>query len=325
MVGKFSRGDENLQQLTTRYKLVKSGKVHDTYQNDKDYIFSVATDRASAFNEELGIEIPDKGKISTAISAFWSTLAEEEKQEIGMTAYLSSNADCLHSIHPYGFLNEAKFDTPEFSGRVTKMTKLKMFPVKCIVRGHLSGSAWKLYESGKREICGVRLPEGLQNGSKLPKPIFTPTSRAPEGECDKNITFDKMLEVVFVVGMGDYYVVKRIYDFCLQLYEFGYQYAAERGLILADAKFELGLDGYKNIIFGSEILTPNTAHYWDANSFAPGKEPKILGEQLIIDYLAAAKARGEENPQIPAEIIEETGRQYEELFKRLTGKPWPKS
>ena len=310
-----------------KYKLIKSGKVRDIYQEGgkNSNIIVVASDRVSAFDKKLGIEIPGKGKILTAISAFWSVLAEDGEQDIGMTAYLSSNVDCLDVIHPNGHFNEPEFDTPEFSGRATKMTKLKMFPVECIVRGHISGSAWTLYERGEREICGVRLPEGLRNGDKLPEPIFTPTNKAPEGIHDENITFNKMLEILVVSGMGDYYVARQIRDFCLKLYDFGYRYAAERGLILADTKFELGLDEYQNIIFGDEIFTPDSSRYWDAASFAPGREQKSYDKQIIRDYLASAKARGEENPQIPAEILEQTSLRYKELFKRLTGKPWPEA
>ena len=128
-----------------------------------------------------------------------------------------------------------------------------------------------------------------------------------------------------VKEMGDYYIAKHIRDFCLGLYDFGYRYAAERGLILADTKFELGLDEYQNIIFGDEILTPDSSRYWDAASFAPGREQKSFDKQVIRDYLASARARGEKNPQIPAEILEQASWQYKELFKRLTGKPWPEA
>ena len=310
----------------TKYRLINSGKVRDIYQGkNKSNIVVVASDRVSAFDKKLGIEIPDKGKILTAISAFWSVLVEDKEQNIGMTAYLSSNADCLDCIHPHGHFSEPEFDVPEFDGRVTKMTKLKMFPIECIVRGHISGSAWKLYERGKHEICGVKLPEGLQNGSKFQKPIFTPTSKAPEGEHDENITFDEMIEIIVANAMGDYYTARRIRDFCLGLYDFGYRYAAERGLILADTKFELGLDEDQNIVFGDEILTPDSSRYWDAASFAPGREQKSFDKQIIRDYLASARARGEKNPQIPAEILEQTSWQYKELFKKLTGKPWPEA
>ena len=310
----------------TKYRLINSGKVRDIYQGkNKSNIVVVASDRVSAFDKKLGIEIPDKGKILTAISAFWSVLVEDKKQNIGMTAYLSSNADCLDCIHPHGYLSEPEFNTPEFNGRATKMTKLTMFPIECIVRGHISGSAWKLYEQGERVICDVKLLEGLQNGSKLSEPIFTPTSKAPEGEHDENITFDEMIEIIVANAMGDYYTARRIRDFCLGLYDCGYRYAAERGLILADTKFELGLDKYQNIVFGDEILTPVSSRYWDAASFAPGREQKSFDKQVIRDYLASAKARGEKNPQIPAEIIDETGRRYKELFKRLTGESWPEA
>lgn len=305
------------------YKLIGSGKVREIYQQNPREIVMVATDRVSAFDKKLGIGIPDKGKLLTSISAFWSVLLEDEG--FVMTAYLSSNAIGPRTLSPFGPFTESKFDTPEFAGRATKMTKLNMFPVECIVRGHICGSAWKLYEKGTREICGVKLPDGLRNGDKLPEPIFTPTTKAPEGEHDENITLEEMADVLSQHNAGCHHTATQIRDLCLRAYNFAYQYALNHGLILADTKFELGFDRHQNIVFGDEILTPDSSRYWDAAKFVPGQEQQSFDKQIIRDYLAKAKERGEETPVIPAKVLEQTSAQYAALFERLVGESWPKS
>ena len=306
------------------YERVGSGKVREVYEDKLNgKILLVATDRVSAFDRTLKVEIPDKGKILTAISAEMCTIAE---QEWGIpTAYIYAN---VKPANEGGLYIETDLDyalagpdgevPTELKGRVTEMEKLEMFGVECIVRGHISGSAWKLYEAGEREICGVPLPEGLKNGSKLPKPIFTPTTKAPEGQHDENITFGEMADIV-----KDWDMAGEIFCYCTKLYELAYEFFLERGVILADTKFELGMDDYGNVVFGDEILTPDSSRYWDAKTFVPGQEPMSFDKQIVRDYLADAKARGEDVLTLPAGIIDRTRRRYEELFEKVTGYPWP--
>ncbi len=305
--------------MLPNYKLIKRGKVRDIYQGDDEKeIFIIATDSISAFDKKLNIEIPDKGKILTSISAFWTMILEDEGI---LTSYLSSNTPVWRSDYPA--LIEPDFSTTQLFGRVTKMMNLDMFPVECIVRGHISGSAWKLYEQGQRKICGVELPEGLKNGSKLPEPIFTPTTKAPEGEHDENITLEEMSEILWKHELGRYDTAVEIRRLCIGAYKIAYDYALARGLILADTKFELGVDKCTYGIFvGDEILTPDSSRYWDAESFVPGLAQQSFDKQIIRDYLAEAKKRGEKDIHIPAEVLERTRQRYIELYNRLTGETW---
>ena len=303
--------------LPNNYRLIKQGKVRDIYQdNNPDAVFIVATDRVSAFDRKLGIEIPDKGKLLTSISAFSSMLLEDNDIP---TALLASNTPVWRSDCPA--LIEPEFSTIDLFGRVTKQINLDMFPIECIVRGHISGSAWKLYEQGRREICGVRLPEGLQNGNKLPEPIFTPTTKASEGEHDKNITLEEMADIMWKHEIGRYDMVAEVKRLCVEAFKIAYEYAFNRGLILADTKFELGVFKHYGIYFGDEILTPDSSRYWDAECFAPGHEQKSFDKQIIRDYLATAKEHGEES-RIPDEVLEQTRQRYIELYERLTGETW---
>ena len=285
------------------YKHLASGKVREVFANySASTVLLVATDRVSAFDQKLGIEIPDKGKILTAISAEFALKAEKEW---GLrTAYLGCSIG----------------HQPELEGRTTKMQALCMFPVECIVRGYISGSAWKLYEQGERQICGVTLPDGLRNGDKLPSPIFTPTTKAPEGQHDQNITFDEM--VAILGGMADKDIAKRIRDMCISLYQYAHDYAYERGIIIADTKFELGYDDTFEICFGDEILTPDSSRFWDLRTWCPGKESESYDKQIIRNYIADVKRRGEENIQIPHHILDVTRQKYIELYEKLFGS-WP--
>ena len=317
------------------FKHIASGKVREIYLNEEDdELMVVATDRVSAFDQKLGIVIPGKGKILTAISAEFAKLADDWGIA---TAFYYADTPCPQDVSPYGLREFADCDisdaAPELSGRFTFMDNLEMLPVACIVRGYLFGSIWKLYEQGERVICGVELPNGLVKGSKLEDPIFTPTTKAPEGEHDHNITLEEMAEVleqtklVEVWGDGISAAVY-IRELCINFYQEASTWASRGGLIIADTKFELGIDkgpdGEYDVFFGDEILTPDSSRFWDAETYIPGKEPKSYDKQIIRDYLAEAKARGEVNPILPAEIIETTRERYIELYERLFGKIWPR-
>lgn len=301
-----------------------SGKVREVYKNDLNgTILLVATDRVSAFDKVLDVVVPGKGQILTAISAEMMRLAEDEWG--AQTAFiqantlpLNRNGTCIESSLDEQLADQDGFVPDELVGRTTELVDLEMFKVECIVRGHISGSAWKLYEQGEREICGVPLPEGLKNGSKLPKPIFTPTTKAPTGQHDENITFGEMAEII-----GDKEAADEVYCMCMDLYEQAYAYLLSCGLILADTKFELGMDGLGNVLFGDEILTPDSSRYWDVATFVPGKEPQSFDKQIIRDYLAKAKAEGQTDLTLPEEILSKTRRRYIELYEKATGYVWP--
>lgn len=317
------------------FKHIASGKVREIYLNEEDdELMVVATDRVSAFDQKLGIEIPGKGKILTAISAEFAKLADDWGIA---TAFYYADTPCPQDVTNYALWEFADSDiigdASELYGRFTFMDNLEMLPVECIVRGYLFGSIWKLYKQGERVICGVELPDGLVKGSKLKEPIFTPTTKAPEGEHDQNITLGQMakiLEQTKLIGVwGDgISAAKYIRELCINLYQRASAWASRSGLIIADTKFELGIgegpDGEYDVFFGDEILTPDSSRFWDAETYVPGEEPKSYDKQIIRDYLAEAKARGEVNPTLPAEIIETTRERYIELYERLFGKIWPR-
>ena len=298
-----------------RYRL--SGKVREIFYDDSsDRIVVVTTDRVSAFDERVG-EIPDKGKILTGISSFWSLWVDLDDTIPYTTAFLASNAsiyeetDCLISI-PDEFSED-----PNLDSRVTYMVELDMFPVECIVRGHITGSAWKMYEQGAREICGVKLPNGLRNGDPFPDgPIFTPTTKATVGH-DENITFGRMVSILEKNHMGCRETVEAIREYCLDLYKRAYDFAYKRGLIIADTKFELGKDIDGRITFGDEILTPDSSRYWDASKFEPGKEQPSFDKQIIRDFIAKNQTK-----DVPKSVIRETRNRYIECYEKLTGLVW---
>lgn len=324
------------QEQYGNFKHTASGKVREIY-TDKDigYIMLVATDRVSAFDQKLKVEIPDKGKILTAISAEFAHLADDSW---GLpVAYLYADVPHPRNIN---YLDIDAFEggpsfqnTPELSGRFTIMNDLQMFPVECIVRGYLFGSVWKLYQQGERKICGVDLPDGLVKGSRLKQPIFTPTTKAPEGQHDENITLEEMAKIIedadlAAKGEGAS-VAMDIRNRCIELYQKADNYVYEHSdLIIADTKFELGL-GYDSevdeyyICFGDEILTPDSSRFWDVKTYLPGEEPKSFDKQIVRDYLAEAKARGEDITSLPDVIIAKTRQRYIELYSRITGKAWP--
>lgn len=307
------------------YLFKYSGKVRDIYEcEENNTIVAVASDRVSAFDKELAVTIPDKGRILTALSAYWSLLAEDADDDYYYcTAYLSSNASNPPYL-PLDNFDSSDFNTEHFAGRCTEMERLEMFPIECIVRGHIFGSLWKEYKQGKREFCGIQLPDGLKEGDKLPEPIgpiFTPTTKAPKGQHDENITFEQMTDILCKEGY-DESVAEEIRSLCLGLYKFAYKYAADRLLILADTKFELGVDENGVICFGDELLTPDSSRYWDKTTFVPGFKIESFDKQIIRDFLAAEKARGVENPKLTPEVIERTRIKYIDLFERITGYKW---
>jgi phosphoribosylaminoimidazole-succinocarboxamide synthase len=279
--------------------LLKRGKVRDVYEIE-DKLLIVASDRMSAFDVVMGDPIPDKGKILTSISLFWF----KELQSI-VENHLISYDPAEYPQNCQGYAEELK-------GRSMLVKKANPLPVECIVRGYVSGSGWKDYLSNGR-ICGISLPEGLEESQKLPDPIFTPSTKASNGMHDENITFENAVDLI---GKETAENVRRI---SLQIYKFGRDFAAEKGIIVADTKFEFGIkDG--RLILIDEVLTPDSSRFWPVDSYSPGGPQKSFDKQFLRDYLLELKwPKRPPPPKLPPEIIEKTREKYLEALERLTG------
>jgi phosphoribosylaminoimidazole-succinocarboxamide synthase len=279
--------------------LLKRGKVRDVYEIE-DKLLIVASDRMSAFDVVMGDPIPDKGKILTSISLFWF----KELQSIV--------ENHLISYDPAEYPQNCQGYTEELKGRSMLVKKANPLPVECIVRGYVSGSGWKDYLSNGR-ICGISLPEGLEESQKLPDPIFTPSTKASNGMHDENITFENAVDLI---GKETAENVRRI---SLQIYKFGRDFAAEKGIIVADTKFEFGIkDG--RLILIDEVLTPDSSRFWPVDSYSPGGPQKSFDKQFLRDYLLELKwPKRPPPPKLPPEIIEKTREKYLEALERLTG------
>ena len=282
-------------------KPVKEGKVREVYDAD-DCMIIVATDRISAFDHILKNEITKKGAILTQMSKFWF--------------------DFTKDIVPNHMLSVDTTDMPEFfrqarfNGNSMKCQKLAMLPIECIVRGYITGSGWESYQKNGT-VCGIRLPEGLKESDKLPEPIYTPTTKAELGLHDEHITYEESVETLekLYPGKGAEYAAK-IKDCTLALYEKCAEYARSKGIIIADTKFEFGLDEEGNIVLGDEMLTPDSSRFWPLAGYEAGKSQPSFDKQFVRDWL---KANPDSDYLLPAEIVEKTVAKYEEAFELLTG------
>jgi phosphoribosylaminoimidazole-succinocarboxamide synthase len=281
-------------------KLHSRGKVRDVYDLG-DSLLIVATDRISAFDVVMPDPIPDKGRILTQLSGFWlNFLSDITDHHLISTDVQEYPAAC----RPYA---------SQLSGRSMLVKKAKPLPVECIVRGYIIGSGWKDYQkTGK--ICGIDLPQNLKEAQILPEPIFTPSTKAAEGQHDENISFAQMEKVV-----GEE-TAAQVRDISLKLYTKGAAYARERGIILADTKFELGLlDG--RLILIDEVLTPDSSRFWPADRYQVGRSPESFDKQYLRDYLIQSGWKSSEPaPHLPADVVTNTRARYLEALKRLTGK-----
>lgn len=279
--------------------LLKRGKVRDVYEIE-DKLLIVASDRMSAFDVVMGDPIPDKGKILTSISLFWFKELE------------SIVENHLISYNPAEYPQNCQRYTEELKGRSMLVKKTKPLPVECIVRGYLSGSGWQDYLSNG-SVCGIPLPEGLEESQKLPDPIFTPSTKASDGMHDVNIAFENAVDLL---GKKTAENVRRI---SLKIYKFGRDVAAEKGIIVADTKFEFGIkDG--QLILIDEVLTPDSSRFWPMDSYSPGGPQKSFDKQFLRDYLLEIKwPKRPPAPKLPSEIIEKTRAKYLEALERLTG------
>ena len=275
------------------------GKVRDIYDLG-DKLLMVATDRISAFDYILEDEIPHKGAVLTQISLFW---LDQLKDVIGNHLISADVADLPEQFKPYA---------DYLRGRFMLVKKAEMFPIECIVRGYLAGSGLKEYQK-QGTVCGIKLPEGLVNSSKLPEPIFTPSTKAEIGDHDENISFERCAEII---GEADAAALR---DLSLKVYTTARDHAAERGVIIADTKFEFGmLDG--KIILADEVLTPDSSRFWPGDVYEPGKDQPSFDKQFVRDWLNANWDRQGNPPHLPADVIEKTTEKYIQAYEKLSGR-----
>jgi len=282
--------------------LLARGKVRDIYDLD-DALLIVATDRISCFDVVLPTPILDKGRILTHLSRFWFKQTESIVRNHFLTMDLELAVGHWESLQP-------------LKGRAMVVQKAHPLPVEAVVRGYLSGSAWKEYRQTSA-VCGIPLPRGLRESDKLPGPIFTPATKAPQGQHDENIPFDRMAGIV---GRDRAEAIRRI---SLRLYEEAAAYAAQRGLIIADTKFEFGLCKDELILI-DEVLTPDSSRFWPAAGYAPGRPQPSFDKQYVRDYLEGLRwDKRPPAPPLPPEVVRKTREKYGEAFQRLTGTPLP--
>jgi len=279
--------------------LLARGKVRDVYGVGDDYLLMVATDRLSAFDVVLPDPIPGKGVVLTAVSDFWF----RRTQDI-IPNHLTdlTLADVLPDER----------ERAEVEGRAIVAKKLRALPVEAIVRGYLIGSGWKDYQqTGK--VCGIQLPAGLQMADKLPEAVFTPSTKADAGDHDENIDFEKTRQL-----LGDE-LAQQVRDVSLKIYTSCAAYALQRGIIIADTKFEFGLDSDDRLVLIDEVLTPDSSRFWPAASYQPGSSPASFDKQFVRDYLETLDwDKAPPGPALPAEIIEKTAEKYRDAQMRLT-------
>lgn len=275
------------------------GKVRDLYDLG-DQLLLVATDRISAFDYILPDEIPNKGRVLTQLSVFWFQLLEGVVENHLISTDV---ADLPQEFQPFA---------DWLRGRFMLVRKAEMFPVECIVRGYLAGSGLAEYQKSGT-VCGIALPEGLVNSSKLPEPLFTPSTKADIGGHDENISFQRCAQIV---GEDDAQELSRL---STQIYSTAADYAAERGIIIADTKFEFGRIG-DAIILGDEVLTPDSSRFWPADLYEPGKSQPSFDKQYVRDWLSANWDKQGEPPHLPQDVIRRTAEKYEQAFEMITGR-----
>ena len=276
------------------------GKVRDIYAVDGDKMMIVVTDRLSAFDVVLPDPIPDKGRVLTELANFW----------FARLAHVAPNH--LTGIAPESVV-KGEEEKAQVRGRAIVVRKLKPLPIEAVVRGYIIGSGWKDYQA-TGAICGIQLPKGLQQAQKLPAPIFTPATKAESGH-DENISFERMCEIV---GKD---VGAKMKDISIRLYKEASEFAATRGIIIADTKFEFGLDGNNGLVLIDEILTADSSRFWPADQYRVGISPPSYDKQFVRDYLETLDwNKTAPAPRLPADVIARTSAKYREALEKLTGK-----
>ncbi|NCT82531.1 MAG: phosphoribosylaminoimidazolesuccinocarboxamide synthase [Comamonadaceae bacterium] len=288
----------------TSLPLLGRGKVRENYAVGEDRILMVASDRLSAFDVIMGEPIPGKGALLTKMALFWF--------------------DKLGGIVPNHLTGEDPLsvvataaEREQIRDRAMLVKRLKPLPIEAVVRGYLAGSGWAEYQK-TQSVCGVALPPGLRNADKLPAPIFTPATKAEMGDHDENISFERAAEII---GAD---LAARVRDLSIQLYQRAADFALTKGIIIADTKFEFGLDADGTLTLMDEVLTPDSSRYWPVESYAPGSNPPSYDKQFVRDWLEQATVGGKPwgktapAPALPAEVIDRTVQKYEEALQRLT-------
>ncbi|MEE8118116.1 MAG: phosphoribosylaminoimidazolesuccinocarboxamide synthase [Gammaproteobacteria bacterium] len=288
--------ETDLKSLPITYR----GKVRDIYKLDSGHMLFVASDRLSAFDVILPSPIPGKGHVLTEISNFW----------FYRTADIVPNH--LADLKPEDVVQDY-LDLEEVQGRAVVVQELEPLPVEAIVRGYIIGSGWKEYQASG-SVCGIAVPEGLRMADKLPQPIYTPSTKAEVGAHDENITFEQTVELL------GFDMANQVRDISIQLYTYAAYYAQERGIIIADTKFEFGLNKAGDLVLMDEALTPDSSRFWPASTYRPGMSPLSFDKQYVRDYLETLdwdkKAPG---PELPENIINKTAEKYAEALRLITG------
>ena len=275
----------------TGWTHLRTGKVRELYTNESGNLLIVASDRISAFDWVLPTQIPNKGAVLTQLSLWWF----EQLKQLVPNHIISSDVPA------------------QVVGRAVIAKPLTMYPVECVARGYLTGSGWAEYKNDQK-VCGNDLPAGLQDGSQLPASIFTPATKAEIGDHDINIDF---LAATKIVGTE---TATELRDLTLEIYNAASKIANERGIILADTKFEFGADAHGVMTLGDEVLTPDSSRFWDSAEWQPGKSQPSFDKQYLRDYLVSSGWDRESNPpELPTEIVEKTAQRYTEAFERITG------
>ena len=291
----------------TSLPLLARGKVRDNYAVGKDRLLMVASDRISAFDVILGEPVPGKGALLTQMALFWF-------DKLGHICPNHLTGDVPESV-------VSANEVPQVVGRSMLVKRLKPIPVEAVVRGYLAGSGWAEYQA-TQSVCGVPLPAGLKNASKLPEPIFTPAAKAAQGEHDENISYEQVVEVV---GTDLAEKIKRI---SIEIYQTAAAFALTKGIIIADTKFEFGLDDNGTLTLMDEVLTPDSSRYWPIEgyeaAFATGQNPPSYDKQFVRDWLEAVRINGKPwdktapAPRLPDDVVAKTAAKYQEAFTRLT-------
>ena len=294
--------------MLTSLPLLARGKVRDNYAVGDDRILMVASDRLSAFDVIMGEPIPGKGTLLTQMALFWFDKLGPKGLNI-CPIHLTGDA-------PESVVTPA--EVPQVVGRSMLVKRLKPLPVEAVVRGYLAGSGWKEYQDNSA-VCGVQLPAGLKNASKLPEPIYTPAAKAAVGDHDENITFEQTVDMI---GLD---LATRIRDISIQIYKAAAEFALTKGIIIADTKFEFGLDADGTLTLMDEVLTPDSSRFWPAESYQEGINPPSYDKQFVRDWLEQVRIDGKPwsktppAPRVPNEVIAKTAAKYQEALQRLTG------
>ena len=279
--------------------LIQRGKVRDIYEIDDQHMLIVTTDRLSAFDVILPTPVPGKGAVLTSVSNFWF-----KKTESLIPNHLSTLS--LDDVI------KDEQDLNQVRGRAIVVQRLKPLPVEAIVRGYLIGSGWKDYQR-TGAVCGIELPANLQLADKLPEPIYTPSTKAAVGEHDENISYE---ETIPLLGES---LAKQVKDISLRIYKEAAEFALARGIIIADTKFEFGLDDNDRLVLIDEVLTPDSSRFWPADSYRPGESPASFDKQFVRDYLETLDwNKKSPGPELPTEIMKQTAAKYEEALLKLT-------